>query len=565
MERKSKAKAKKKPENKRRCLLCKEVHEKQFCPIVFDKLRRYRYSKKQNFFMANVLLECIHKKVNFPLLLREFDELVLEYHEFTNNLPVVAYMDVAVEYFAAALDCSPSKFFKNSNDTIRAFMDLLSNAYPEFDEFAYNPDEEYDSIDLVFRDVPGLDEVYGKNYFFQKLTLKKIFYENDNPNYSICALVSYPYDVFYLNMGTCSCTEIELIYEEEGELKDYFEQNCDYDWTNFTTHFPLTDDRFKTWINRLFSATQDNLVIWRKLPSINSTQFRTEYGNVEVKLCFTSKKSNNYSLYMRADKRRGMHFYWKEYEEWELYNSSLPKEHMEGLTEFIEEPENPFLKDNSETEEAIFKLQKLAELIEPLIKMPNVDLTAQNKVREKQIEYSDTVVVASSLICNSRTHSILPYTGIIKLLSSDNTIINYKIYVGYCRDCDKYYIFDRDYKNMLKEGTPLCNVYDRNKPIGSNNVPFRYKSQSVLNAMGYTVSKNIDLNSKARQKILTEALQKNLFSIHDLLDFLNWLVSMHKNQVRYSDAVDKWNEDIEFVEEYRKNERKTVHISSVYR
>ena len=118
---------------------------------------------------------------------------------------------------------------------------------------------------------------------------------------------------------------------------------------------------------------------------------------------------------------------------------------------------------------------------------------------------------------------------------------------------------------MLKDGTPLCNIFGKDNPQSKNNIPFRYKSQSVLNAMGYTVDKNANLSSDKRHEILLEALQKDFFSIHDLLDFLNWLVATRKTQKKYASAIAKWNEDINFIENYKKSERKTIYISSIYK
>lgn len=116
---------------------------------------------------------------------------------------------------------------------------------------------------------------------------------------------------------------------------------------------------------------------------------------------------------------------------------------------------------------------------------------------------------------------------------------------------------------MIKKGKPLCAVYheellDEKKSC----TPFRYKSQSVLNAMGYSVGMENALSSNERQKILVEALQSDLFDIHDLLDFLNWLIRTRDTQTKYRNAVSKWREDAKFVENYDKSNRDKVKIDS---
>lgn len=56
----------------RKCSLCGERHKRELCPIIRRKLKKYDDSKNRNFFMANVLLECIHKEISFQTLLKEF-------------------------------------------------------------------------------------------------------------------------------------------------------------------------------------------------------------------------------------------------------------------------------------------------------------------------------------------------------------------------------------------------------------------------------------------------------------------------------------------------------------
>ena len=557
----------KKSKPKRRCLLCGEKHKKEFCPIIGNKLSRYQQSKKRNFFMANVFLECAHKNVNFQVLLKEFEELTLEWRDFSDDEITIAYLDTSIEFFAAALDCSPSKFFKNAKDTTRELIELISKDFVPVEPKPFCWDQR-GGIILTLKEPSEIHESRESWTFSPALYVKKCLSPNEPPIYRLYSSIVSPRRIHFQSMNTCLNSKVELVSEVDGELKNFFEEMYSKHWTDIALKVSFTDERFEVWANRLLSATNDYLLKWNELD--DSTSFVSIYGEVSVKLCFNIGTAEMARLYIHAGNERGLVFLWKEYSDWDNQVFRIRQhsiDNLESSSDFPQEaePTEPVLEDNPKNKGAVLKLRSLYDSIKNSNKTSYLDLISQNKVREKCIEYSDTVISASSLICNSRTHSILPYTGIIKLLSSDSTIINYKIYVGYCRDCNKYYIFDRDYENMLKEGTPLCNVYDRNKPISSNNVPFRYKSQSVLNAMGYTVGKHVDLNSKERQKILEEALQKNLFSIHDLLDFLNWLVSMHKSQIRYSDAIDKWNEDIEFVEEYRKNERKTVHISSVYR
>lgn len=106
-------------------------------------------------------------------------------------------------------------------------------------------------------------------------------------------------------------------------------------------------------------------------------------------------------------------------------------------------------------------------------------------------------------------------------------------------------------------------LLQRRKIKEKQHTPFRYRSQSVLHAMGYTVESNTNLSKEERQSILQRALESNLFQIHDLLDFLNWLIRTRESQTRYRIAVRKWKEDVAFVEDYKKNSREKINVDSI--
>ena len=139
--------------------------------------------------------------------------------------------------------------------------------------------------------------------------------------------------------------------------------------------------------------------------------------------------------------------------------------------------------------------------------------------------------------------------------------------MGYCKGCKRFYMFESDYEKMLKEGKPLCRVIrlDKNEPDKPNfDVGFKYKSESVLHALGYNVRANSNLSTGQRQKILVDAMEKELLQVHEILDFLNWLVRVNESKKGHSKAVSKWKEDIEFIKSIALKTEQTTHISTIY-
>ncbi len=63
--------------------------------------------------------------------------------------------------------------------------------------------------------------------------------------------------------------------------------------------------------------------------------------------------------------------------------------------------------------------------------------------------------------------------------------------------------------------------------------------------------------------ILRQALDKKLFEIHDVLSYLNWLIKTREPQVKYKSAVEKWKEDMKFVESYEEEIREKIKVDSI--
>lgn len=189
-----------------------------------------------------------------------------------------------------------------------------------------------------------------------------------------------------------------------------------------------------------------------------------------------------------------------------------------------------------------------------------------NDLPQRKIEYSDAVTVSNSIICKCDYSTITPYKGLVPFLNNENTLVTYTVYVGYCEACKRFYMFVSDFMQMLKEGKPLCRIIRLDKVEIDDEklvVGFKYKSESILHALGYNVCVKNNLNNKERQKILADAIEHNLLQAHEILEFLNWLVKLKDNQSKYANAVSLWKQDIAFVQKYMLSTADTMKVSSI--
>jgi hypothetical protein len=360
-------------------------------------------------------------------------------------------------------------------------------------------------------------------------------------------------------------TSIMLASEENGKLKDFFEKEFDNRWTEnqLVKECTYDDSRFDLWMEHLEKATSDHLLDWRGYEH----HFSTRYDNTDIEIEIDMNSSGDDCAYLYVRNQAGglgIRFghktietiSFKEFVE-KSYNSSLNNKEEENANK-KEKAEPRYISKSG------LRIIALARQIEKQIEYRK-DNNLYSGLTKREIKHTDVIVTTQSMICHKKQHMITPLRGIVQLLTTQNEQVSYEIYVGFCVECNHYYVFKSDFDEMIKIGKPLCAVYqesidgDEKQTYGS----FRYKSQSVLNAMGYTVGMNDDLSATERQEILSKALQSKLIEIHDLLKFLNWLIRTRETQIKYRTAVSKWKEDVKFVEEYEKDMRDEIIVDSI--
>lgn len=166
--------------------------------------------------------------------------------------------------------------------------------------------------------------------------------------------------------------------------------------------------------------------------------------------------------------------------------------------------------------------------------------------------------------CITSDHSLVEITAEIYILNKKGFISLKKVPAGYCEDCGSYYILERTYKSILKHGVPLCPVVDEKnynktyKPSSMNMRP-----ESILKQYGYTVSEQIELSSAQRHGILAILIDFNILTKGKIISYLDSFITLRSGQEKYEIAIDKWEEDISFVNNYRKDDFKKEHVGKL--
>lgn len=449
-------------------------------------------------------------------------------------------MEMAFDYFAMELDCSPKKFIRPPEKTIEELLDLgflyynsiRKNNKGQIDYISFNvdivvPDSKYVINCLNYVKLYAVKQMDDKNKWVYRLylDLSMIFMNGMDQ-------MEHRYD--FSQLGFYGYILVAEAYD--GQLAEEIESSIDLYWEYMADKVPSDDVRFDIWLNKIEMATNSNKLSWFK----RNDSYVTQYEENPIRLNLNQE-----------DNRQIEEIYTTEDIKYPIHQFSIRISKERALT-FI-------LGDDDSKKNRLFVLAQ--QIVQSIERMET--LIQEPELPEKKIEFTDVMVVSSSMYCKSKDHDIVPYRGIVKILTADDVEEDYDIYVGYCSKCETYTVFTLDYNKMLEKGRPLCMVYRYNEIKEEIHSEFTYISQSVLAAKGYNVQANSSLSETERQNILKECLDKNLVQIHDLLDFLNWLVRTREPLPRYKNAISKWKKDIDFVEEYKKEERDYAIVSSI--
>lgn len=87
--------------------------------------------------------------------------------------------------------------------------------------------------------------------------------------------------------------------------------------------------------------------------------------------------------------------------------------------------------------------------------------------------------------------------------------------------------------------------------------------ESILMQHGYTVSQTEGLSTARRQKILAVLIDNKILTKSDIISYLDFFISQKKSNHMYEKAITKWQNDREFVAEYKIGHHKKYNVKGI--
>ena len=169
-----------------------------------------------------------------------------------------------------------------------------------------------------------------------------------------------------------------------------------------------------------------------------------------------------------------------------------------------------------------------------------------------------------SFPCRYKKHNIIPGTG--ELIALDGTSVLIKI--EYCTNCNKCFIDFDEYERYRKKygqkfGILLGNISFDEKIFPSGSGFSGLAEKSVLRLCGYTVNQQDDLTENQRHRILGIIMDYGILNKEEIISHLKLFIKSRKNNPVMRNAVQKWEDDWDWVSDYKIDRQKKYRITDV--
>jgi len=199
---------------------------------------------------------------------------------------------------------------------------------------------------------------------------------------------------------------------------------------------------------------------------------------------------------------------------------------------------------------------------------PNKQLLQNNKEKTLSFEspkYVKAVVLSHNRKCVYEEHNLTNIKAIIRVLTPNNKVKDVNVSAAYCKECNQYIILKTDFKSIKQKGTLLCRVIDETPEyIAKHKNSSNSGTESNVHRLGYNVIKQgYNYTFKQRKIILANIIENYGITQHEILSMLDTNIARKITLPNYADAVAKWQQDREFVANYKLGDMPEVVIDEV--
>ena len=185
------------------------------------------------------------------------------------------------------------------------------------------------------------------------------------------------------------------------------------------------------------------------------------------------------------------------------------------------------------------------------------------------LDFKNVIIKSSIRKCVKDNHNTCIRNALIYILNSTTyEIVPETVPLLYCKDCGIYYMYEDQYNTLSKKGKILCRIYNLNQwQDGYNNNDFfsTLNMESVFKICGYNVNSNSNIPDQARHNLLAFLVDRRIVNLTQTLNFLHWLIEKRKDMPYMRNAVEKWKNDLNYINNKYQEDVKAVTVKSIRR
>lgn len=191
----------------------------------------------------------------------------------------------------------------------------------------------------------------------------------------------------------------------------------------------------------------------------------------------------------------------------------------------------------------------------------------------KQSNFSTHIIKAHCLIglkstrsCSINSHKIKDIIAKIPVKVCGKPTIE-TVPAWYCEVCNVYYILHTTYDGI--NGIPICDVKDfRTGQYISHSSDYdnvvTSNCESILHKLGYNVDQRNELSSQERHEILAQIVTKRQIAKNEIISLLQYYIWRNENNVNMSFAIEKWEEDLDFMKRFIIQGCDTIDVDQIW-
>lgn len=193
--------------------------------------------------------------------------------------------------------------------------------------------------------------------------------------------------------------------------------------------------------------------------------------------------------------------------------------------------------------------------------IPNNKPNLSHNVKEQPLK---TIVLYHNRKCVYEEHHLSDINAVIRILIANSKIANVPVLAAHCKECNQHIILKSDFKKFKQRGILLCQVIDETPEHLAKHKHTTYSAtESRIHSLGYNVIKQYGYTFEQRKMILANIMENYNITKHEILSMLDTNIARKTGLPNYTDAVDKWQQDREFVTNYEMGDIPEIIVDKV--